>query len=163
MIRQEFKSIKIISLTVKDIRFKQEKMGMGSDASNPHTDYSNPYIILHTGTIVDGQSLEGIGIGFSLGKGNDMICNAIEELKEIIVGLTLYDILLNFKTIVRRLTNPIQSRWIGPVSGPYYMAAGAIVNAIFDLWSKAEKKTFMEIIDRDKSGRINSYVGPAVC
>lgn len=146
MNKQEYKSIKIISLIVKDIRFKQEKMGMGSDASNPHTDYSNPYVILQTGVNIEGQPLNGIGISFSLGKGNDMICRAIDELKEIILGFSLYDILSNFRGLVRKLTNPIQSRWIGPVSGPYYMAAGAIVNAIFDLWAKIEKKPLWKLL-----------------
>jgi len=146
MNKQEYKSIKIISLIVKDIRFNQEKMGMGSDASNPHTDYSNPYVILQTGEVVDGQPLNGIGIGFSLGIGNDMICQAINELKEIILGLSLYDIISDFKGLTRKLTNPLQSRWIGPVSGPYYMAAGAIVNAIFDLWAKIEKKPLWKLL-----------------
>jgi len=146
MIKQEYKSIKIKSLIVKDIRFKQEEMGLGSDASNPHTDYSNPYLILQTGEIMDNQLLNGIGIGFTLGKGNDMICQAVIELKNIILGLSLYDIISEFSVLVRKLTNPLQSRWIGPVSGPYYMAAGVIINAIFDLWAKVEKKPLWKLL-----------------
>lgn len=133
-------------MIVKDIRFKQDEMGMGSDASNPHTDYSNPYLILQTGEILEGQPLNGIGIGFSLGKGNDMICQAVLEMENIIIGLTLHEIISDFKGLVRKLTNPFQSRWIGPVSGPYYMAAGVIVNAIFDLWAKVKKKPLWKLL-----------------
>ena len=146
MNKEEYKNIRIKSMIVKDIRFKQDEMGMGSDASNPHTDYSNPYLILQTGEILEEQPLNGIGIGFSLGKGNDMICQAVLEMENIIIGLTLHEIISDFKGLVRKLTNPFQSRWIGPVSGPYYMAAGVIVNAIFDLWAKVKKKPLWKLL-----------------
>jgi L-fuconate dehydratase len=126
--------IRIDSVEVEDIRFRFPRLGHGSDAINPHTDYSNPYVTVRS------SEGEGVGIGFSLGRGNDMICQAVDELSDLVVGKTLQELLYNFGEYKWVLSNPVQSRWIAPNGGPYYMAGGAIMNALFDLWSKAQGK-----------------------
>ncbi len=144
----DYNDVIVESIDVKDIRFIQQKFGDGSDAMNNHTDYSNPYIIINTNGTVNGIPLEGHGISFSLGRGNDFICAAINEIKDIIVGKSFGYILKNYKIISKSLTNPFQSRWLGPHCGPHYMAAGAILNAYFDLWAKLEKKPLWELLVR---------------
>lgn len=140
MINNKLKEIIINDIEVIDVRFSFEWGGAGSDANNPKTDYSNPYVIIKS------NNIDGIGISFTLGKGNEMVCKAIEELKDIILGKSLYEIISEFNKYWRLLANPLQSRWLGPVSGPYYMGAGAIANGLFDLWAKIEGKPLWELI-----------------
>lgn len=140
MINKTLQQYTIQEIEVLDIRFPSEWGGPGSDANNPKTDYSNPYIKIKC------NDFEGIGIGFTLGQGNDLVCQAIEELKNIVIGKSIFELISNFKEYWRLLANPLQSRWIGPVSGPYYMGAGALANAIFDLWAKIENKPLWELI-----------------
>jgi len=140
MIDEKLKEYIIEYIEVIDIRFPFEWGGAGSDANNPKTDYSNPYVKIKS------NNIEGVGIGFTLGKGNDLVCAATDELKTIVVGKSLFELISNFKKYWRLLANPFQSRWIGPVSGPYYMGAGAIANGLFDLWAKIEGKPLWELI-----------------
>lgn len=126
-----FGDAKLIDCTVADIRFPFPVLGSGSDASNTHTVYSNPYVVLR-----DSDGMEGIGIGFTLGKGNEHICSAVEELFPLIQGCRLADAFYDFRHFWRRLANPSQSRWLGPYCGSHYMAAGALANAVFDLAAK---------------------------
>jgi len=121
----------LLDCTVADIRFSFPVLGSGSDASNSHTVYSNPYVVLR-----DSDCVEGIGIGFTLGKGNEHVCSAVGELFSLIKGCRLADVFYDFRHFWRRLANPSQSRWLGPYCGSHYMAAGAIANAVFDLAAK---------------------------
>ena len=132
--------LSVESVEVEDIRFRFPRLGHGSDAINPHTDYSNPYVIVHT------AKGDGHGIGFSLGRGNDHICRAVEELSDLIIGQTLEDMVLRFGEFKWILANPVQSRWIAPNAGAYYMAGGAIMNALFDLWAKLEGKPLWRVL-----------------
>lgn len=120
----------VTGVTVEDIRFRFGRDGSGSDAANPQTDYSNPYVRIETDAGV------GVGVGFTLGRGNEMVCEAVRELAPIVVGRDVDEMVAGFASLWRELANPFQSRWIGPASGPYYMGAGALANAIFDLWAK---------------------------
>ena len=129
-----FTSIKntiIAECSVSDIRFPFPALGPGSDANNAHTTYSNPYVV-----ITDSDGHKGVGIGFTLGLGNDHVCRAIDDLFPLIEGCRLADVISDFRVFWRRLANPPQRRWLGPYSGSYYMAAGALANAIFDLAAK---------------------------
>jgi L-fuconate dehydratase len=129
-------------ITVEDVRFRFHEGGPGSDAINPHTDYSNPYITVRTNV----AGLEGTGIGFTLGRGNDLVCTAARRLKPLIEGKMLSELLEDFAAYWRKLANPLQARWLGPGCGTYYMAAGALINAVFDLWAKAEEKPLWELL-----------------
>jgi hypothetical protein len=57
------------SWTFADLRFDIPPLSFGSDAMNPHTQYSNPV------AVVDGE-MPGVGCGFTLGAGNEMICGS---------------------------------------------------------------------------------------
>lgn len=126
--------IRITSGNVRDIRIDFPRLGPGSDAHNQHTTYSNPYVVLR-----DSDGVQGVGIGFTLGMGNEQVCAGISDLLPLIVGEKVSDLLGDFRTFWRRLANPDQRRWLGPYSGSYYMAAGAIANALFDLFAKRHR------------------------
>lgn len=132
----------IVSIEVEDVRFRFGRLGSGSDANNPQTDYSNPYVTLTTGRGT------GAGIGFTLGRGNDLVCAAVRELAPIVVGKPVDEVVESFGEYWRALANPFQSRWIAPGAGPYHMAAGAIANAVFDAWAKERGLPLWEALSR---------------
>ena len=122
--------MKITHLTVKDVRFPTSESLAGSDALNHDPDYSAAYVILST----DQPRLEGHGLTFTIGRGNEICCAAIRALAPLVVGLDLDWIKENGARFWRRITGDSQLRWIGPDKGAIHMATGAVVNAVWDLW-----------------------------
>lgn len=134
-------SSRIAGGSVRDIRIDFPRLGPGSDAHNQHTTYSNPYVLVH-----DSDGVTGAGISFTLGNGNEQVCAAIDDLLPLVVGEKVSDLIGDFRTFWRRLANPEQRRWLGPYSGSYYMAAGAIANALFDLFAKRERVPLWKLL-----------------
>ncbi|HEX5184142.1 MAG TPA: L-fuconate dehydratase [Allosphingosinicella sp.] len=133
---------RIIGLRVLDIRFPTSERLDGSDAMNPDPDYSAAYCILDT----DRAGLEGHGLTFTIGRGNDICCAAIEALAPLVVGLDLDWIMADGGRFWRHVTGDSQLRWIGPEKGAIHLATGAIVNAVWDLWAKAEGKPLWRLV-----------------
>src|SRR5436190_659203 len=79
-------AITITGFSVQDIRFPTSRQLDGSDAMNPDPDYSAAYVILKTDSP---KGLEGHGLTFTIGRGNEICVAAIEALKPLIVGRTL--------------------------------------------------------------------------
>ena len=126
---------KITSLRTHDLRFPTSASLDGSDAMNPDPDYSAAYVVLST----DGAH-EGHGLTFTIGRGNDIVCKAIEALTARVVGLDTVWILENPGRFWRHITGDSQLRWIGPDKGAMHLATGAVVNAVWDLLAKRAKK-----------------------
>ncbi len=126
--------MKITNLVVRDIRFPTSLQQDGSDALNLG-DYSATYVVLETGT-----GLEGHGLTFTNGRGNEIVVAAVHALKHHVVGRRLDDVVANMRAFLRDLTVDKQLRWLGPEKGILHMATGAIMNAVWDLWAKREKK-----------------------
>lgn len=131
----------ITDLEVLDIRFPTSSQLDGSDAMNPDPDYSAAYVILKT----DGD-LEGHGLTFTIGRGNEICCAAIEAMRHLIVGLSVDDMRQSPAMVWRKLTSDSQLRWIGPDKGAMHLATGAVVNALWDLWAKAEGKPLWQLV-----------------
>ena len=126
--------MKITNVVVRDIRFPTSAQADGSDALNLG-DYSATYVVLETGT-----GLEGHGLTFTNGRGNEICVAAVHALKHHVVGRRLDDIVADMRAFYRDLTVDRQLRWLGPEKGILHMATGAILNAVWDLWAKREKK-----------------------
>ena len=75
----------IQSMRVIDVRFPTSQRLDGSDAMNPDPDYSAAYVILRT----DSPGLEGHGLTFTIGRGNEICCAAIRAMEHLVVGLDL--------------------------------------------------------------------------
>lgn len=103
-------SIRITALEARDIRFPTSDHNDGSDAMHPDPDYSAAYVILRTN--VDG--LEGHGLAFTIGRGNDLCVAAAQALAPLVVGRTLDGIVNDFAAFWRSITSESQLRWIGP-------------------------------------------------
>ena len=137
---------KIIDLSTFDIRFPTSEFLDGSDAMNPDPDYSAAYLILHT----NGQ-YEGHGLTFTIGRGNEICISAMQALRPLIVGLDLDWIRKDLGRFWKYITGDSQLRWIGPEKGAIHLATGAVVNAVWDLLSKEEKKPVWQFVSEMKS------------
>ncbi|MBC3941756.1 L-fuconate dehydratase [Sphingomonas albertensis] len=132
----------ITGLRTVDLRFPTSAGLDGSDAMNPDPDYSAAYVVLDTDT----DGLEGHGLTFTIGRGNDICVAAIEAMRHLVIGLDLDWIIENPGRMWRHLTGDSQLRWIGPDKGAIHLATGAVVNAIWDLWAKAVGKPVWRLV-----------------
>ena len=125
---------KITACETFDVRFPTSKMLDGSDAMNQDPDYSAAYLRIKTDT----PSLHGDSLVFTIGRGNDVQLAAIEMVAPKIVGLEIDDAFNRIGEITRMLSADSQIRWLGPDYGVFHMAAGAVLNALWDLFAKAK-------------------------
>jgi L-fuconate dehydratase len=123
---------KIISIESFDVRFPTSKMLDGSDAMNQDPDYSAAYLRITT----DQPGLHGDSLVFTIGRGNDVQIAAINMLSPKIAGLSIDEAFTRIGQINRELTSDSQIRWLGPDYGVFHMAAGAVLNALWDLFAK---------------------------
>ena len=128
-------AMKITRLSIHDVRFPTSRQLDGSDAMNPDPDYSSAYVVLHTDS-----GLAGHGSAFTIGRGNDIVCAAIRAHEHLVLGRDLAEFTSAPGAFWRHLTGDSQLRWIGPDKGAVHLALAAIVNALWDLWGKAEGK-----------------------
>ena len=142
----------ITSVEVRDIRFPTSNSLDGSDAMNADPDYSAAYVILKTDHI---NKLEGHGLTFTIGRGNEICVAAIESLSYLVIGKSIDSITSNFGSFWKKLvTGDSQLRWLGPEKGVIHMATGAIVNALWDLYAKIEDKPLWELVSSLSSEEI---------
>ena len=129
-------------MRVLDVRFPTSQHLDGSDAMNPDPDYSAAYVVLET----DQPGLEGHGLTFTIGRGNEICCAAIEAMRHLVVGLDLAWVAEDMGRFWRHVTSDSQLRWIGPDKGAIHLATGAVVNAMWDLWAKSEDKPVWQLV-----------------
>jgi L-fuconate dehydratase len=135
------KPITITAVRVLDLRFPTSREQIGSDAVNKDPDYSAAYCILET----DGL-LEGHGLTFTLGRGTELCVLALEYLARNVVGQTLSTLTSDMNGLYLRLTGDTQFRWLGPEKGVIHLACAALLNAVWDLYAKSEKKPLWRLL-----------------
>jgi L-fuconate dehydratase len=116
-----------------DVRFPTSRERDGSDAMNPDPDYSAAYVVLGTDA---GDGLEGNGLAFTIGRGNDVQTAAIAALRPYVLGRPVEAMLSDLGGFYRELVHDSHLRWLGPEKGVMHMAIGAVVNAVWDLAAK---------------------------
>jgi L-fuconate dehydratase len=129
--------VKITSVDTYDVRFPTSLELDGSDAMNPDPDYSAAYVVLRTGTELDGH-----GFTFTIGRGNEVVKAAIDALAPMVVGQDADDL----GAFARRLTHDSQIRWLGPEKGVMHLAAAALINAAWDLAAKEAGKPVWRLL-----------------
>ncbi len=132
----------IINYEVRDIRFPTSKTQDGSDAMNPDPDYSAAYLVLKT----DVPNLEGHGLTFTIGRGNDICVQAIKAFMPLVIGKSLNEITSDMGGFWKCLNGDSQLRWLGPEKGVMHISMGAVVNAVWDLWAKSEQQPLWQLI-----------------
>ena len=133
--------MKILGFETSDIRFPTSREKDGSDAMNPDPDYSAAYVIFRTDA-----GLEGHGLTFTIGRGNELCVAAIETLAAKAVGLELSSITSDWGRFWRALTSDSQLRWLGPEKGVVHLATAAVVNALWDLHAKVCGKPLWRLL-----------------
>nr|XP_040022968.1 mitochondrial enolase superfamily member 1 isoform X1 [Gasterosteus aculeatus aculeatus] len=134
-------SHKITALTVRDVRFPTSVEQHGSDAMHTDPDYSAAYVVIHTAC-----GLKGFGFTFTLGKGTQIVVCAVEAVATLVVGKSLQEIVSDFRGFYRLLTSDGQMRWLGPEKGVIQLAVAAVLNAVWDLWARAEGKPLWKLL-----------------
>jgi L-fuconate dehydratase len=133
----------ITDYTVEDIRFPTSRSLEGSDAMHAAPDYSAAYVVLETD---GGAGPEGHGLTFTIGRGTEVCVAAVDALAPIVVGQSLDAITDDWAGFWRRLASDDQLRWLGPEKGVIHLATGALVNAVWDLYAKAEGKPLWRLL-----------------
>jgi L-fuconate dehydratase len=134
---------KITAIETKDIRFPTSENLDGSDAMNPDPDYSAAYVILKTD---HPDGLEGHGLTFTIGRGNELCVQAIQSLSYLLIGKSIRSLTQNMGQFWTMITGDSQLRWLGPEKGVIHLATGALVNAVWDLYAKIEKKPLWQLV-----------------
>jgi L-fuconate dehydratase len=131
----------ITGVRVVDLRFPTSRESIGSDAVNKDPDYSAAYCILETN-----QDLRGFGLTFTCGHGNELVCDAIRYLSRYAINRSLSSIIDDFAAFSHQLTGDTQFRWLGPEKGVIHLATAALINAVWDLYARAEAKPLWQLL-----------------
>jgi len=134
--------ITVTDIIVRDIRFPTSSLMDGSDAMNTDPNYSAAYVVLRTNGL---KGMEGHGLTFTIGRGNELCAAAINALKPLIIGSTI-EPATDMGSFWKRLTSDSQLRWVGPEKGVIHLATAAIVNAMWDLYAKLEQKPLWKLL-----------------
>ncbi|MBV9800159.1 MAG: hypothetical protein JO039_19075 [Solirubrobacterales bacterium] len=131
----------ITGVDVRDVRFPTSRTLAGSDAMNEAPDYSAAYVILETDS-----DLTGHGMTFTIGRGTEIVVAAIHALAHLVRGRRIADVAADPRGFWRAVTGDSHLRWIGPEKGVIHLATAALVNAVWDLWAKAEGKPLWKLV-----------------
>jgi L-fuconate dehydratase len=127
---------KITGFKTTDVRFPTSRGLDGSDAMNQDPDYSAAYLEITT----EDPKLSGYGLVFTIGRGNDLQCAAIDLLSTFVIGKDVSELSKQMGAFAKSLVRDSQMRWLGPEKGVTHMAAGAVINAVWDLVCKQSGK-----------------------
>lgn len=120
----------IQSISIRDARYALGH-GHGSDAIHRDPIYSYAVTELH-----DDRGRTGVGLAFTLGEGNQLVCEAARFYAQRLVGRPIDEIMAQFGALQRSLAEEQQFRWLGPHKGIVQLALASVTNACWDLWAK---------------------------
>lgn len=132
-------TIRITAARVIDVRVPTSDQMLGSDPFHKQPDYSSAVLQLETDA-----GLTGVSIVFTVGAGTDWICHGIQDLCQLIIGSELQEFTAAPIRLYQRLIDHHQLRWLH--DGVFRMAAGAVLNAMFDLWAKSLDKPLWKLL-----------------
>ena len=143
-------SDKIIAVDVIDIRVPTSDTLLGSDPFHTKPNYS----AVHTKIITE-DGFEGLSIVFTLGAGNDWIAYGVKDLSKLLIGKSFSKFTDNPGEIYKMFIDHHQIRWLA--DGVNRMAAGGLINGLWDLWAKKLNKPMWKLlVDLEPEQIINS-------
>ena len=134
-------SDRIIRLDATDLRFPTSETLLGSDAKNKAPDYSAAYVEMETAS-----GLIGNGLIFTIGRGNDLCCQAVCGMRHLVLGRDFDQIRADIGGFYKGLRNDSQLQWLGPQKGVIHMASGAIVNTVWDMLARHAGKPLWRLL-----------------
>ena len=120
----------IQSVSTRDARYAIGH-GHGSDAIHRDPIYSYAVTQLH-----DDRGRTGVGLAFTLGEGNQLVCEAARFYAQRFVGQSIEEIMTRFGVLQLEMADEQQFRWLGPHKGVVQLALASVTNACWDLWAK---------------------------
>ncbi len=123
-----------------DKRFPLEK-GAGSDAI-----HRNPVYAYAVTQLIDDSGITGNGFAFTLGGGNELVCQAAKFYAKKLIGKDIEELMHDFGRISNQLSNDQHLRWLGPHKGVVQLALASVTNACFDLWAKKKKLPLWKLL-----------------
>ena len=120
----------ISKVSTRDARFPIGG-GHGSDAIHKDPIYS--YAVTE---VLDDSGLTGVGLAFTLGEGNQLVCEAAKFYAQRLLGKPIEELMADFGSLQRAMADEQQLRWLGPHKGVVQLALASVTNACWDLWAK---------------------------
>ncbi len=117
-------------ITTRDARYDIGTEA-GSDAIHRNPRYSYAVTLLD-----EDCGCSGSGLAFTLGEGNDLVCQGAAFLARRLQGRDIEEVMAGFGSLQRELSNEQQFRWLGPHKGVAHLALASVTNACWDLWAK---------------------------
>lgn len=123
-------------VTIQQVRTRDARFALaaGEGADSVHADPQYSYAVTE---LVTNASQVGIGLAFTLGTGNDLVCKVAEKLAEVLVGREIEELMAQFGVVYAQMLDHPQLRWLGPHKGVVHLALSSVTNACFDLWAKS--------------------------
>lgn len=134
---------RITEVKTYDFRFPTSSTLSGSDAMNKDPDYSSAYVVIKTDA---DDGLSGNGFVFTIGRGNDVVCTAIDSMSQVLIGRNVEELLGNMRSAWNLFVHDSQLRWLGPEKGVEHMAIGAVLSALWDLKGKRAGKPLWRLL-----------------
>lgn len=134
---------RITEVKTYDFRFPTSSTLSGSDAMNKDPDYSSAYVVIKTDA---DDGLSGNGFVFTIGRGNDVVCTAIDSMSQVLIGRNVEELLGNMRSAWDLFVHDSQLRWLGPEKGVEHMAIGAVLSALWDLKGKRAGKPLWRLL-----------------
>jgi L-fuconate dehydratase len=120
----------IKNIQIRDARYPLDGSA-GSDAIHRDPIYS--YAVTE---LLDDSGIKGTGFAFTLGEGNELVCQAAAYYAKKLIGKDIEEAMSSFGQLFKDLSNDQQFRWLGPHKGVVHLALASVTNACYDLWAK---------------------------
>ena len=134
---------RVTGADVLDIRFPTSRTFDGSDAMHGDGDYSAAYVVLRT----DDPALEGHGLTFTIGRGNELCVAVAKMMAATLIGAEIDELATGgWARAYRSVTGDSQLRWVGPEKGVVHLAAAAVLNALWDAAAKRAEKPLWRLL-----------------
>ena len=131
--------LKIKDIVVTDLRVPTSDTLLGSDPFHKKPNYSCVYTTINLSNGIQGHS-----ICFTSGAGNDWIAYGVKDIAKLLEEYDFTEFMNNPGLIYKFINDHHQLRWLA--DGVNRMALGSIINALWDLWAKVEKKPMWKLL-----------------
>src|SRR5690606_22897860 len=92
------------------------------NGARSHAIHTGPYYAHSICRIFTDSKLEGVGLAFTLGTGNQLVCDAIHYLAKYIEGREIEELMSDFCTVYKAMADDPGFRWLGPHKGVVHLA-----------------------------------------
>lgn len=120
----------IAKIEISDKRYALPD-GSGSDAV-----HTNPVYSYAQTKLVDENGLSSSGLAFTVGAGNELVCEAAKFYAQKLKGTDIEAVMSDFGKWFNKAANEQQFRWLGPHKGVVHLGLASVTNACYDLWAK---------------------------